>query len=594
MNSNDTTQTTDERQELPQVNWDKLSFEEHVSQLQKLIKTDHPKQIRSLVEEAKSSFESLERLDKEQKQTEFEKEAEEGETFDYQNVFRPKFNQVLKDYRHRLKNYNLEVQAQQKKNTTEAKHIIQNLNGLSESSNKFGEKLRIFNEAKDKWAKLGDLEPDQRNTLRNNYKLQLDIFYSFLRQRNEYSELSFQKNQEEKQRLISLAKALLTEDNPSRSLKEFNQLYQMWRELGSAGKELNDALWEEFIEIKNQLNEKLKHHKQFMVKETEQNDVKRVEIIQLIENINIDSFTKHQHWVEMSENVNKLIELFGSLSSSLSSQNEELWARLKEARKQFNKAKNNFYRDLKSELQDNLDKKLALITEAKKHVESVDFKTATPLFKKLQKTWKTIGQVPRHKSDEIWNEFSTICNTYFDKLKQSSVKLKEQSEESIRQYSDIIASIQDIEFTKEKVNEQLTELWSRWSSVDKIHTSEIVKLLGTFERTMKEQVMHKTDLSADEYQSIAMEVELNQAKSDPRSLHKHLGSIRKDIEETEGEYHKLENNLGFFENPETNPLTQEIVKKIQELKQKVTTLNTKKNYINSLLRTLEREQQEEQ
>lgn len=593
MNSNDLAQTTDVNQEKSTTDWTKLNLEEHITQLEKLIKTDNPKAIRAEVEEGKRSFETLVAKDREEKLAQFEKDKEEDETFEYQNIFNPRFHQVQKDFRHRLKNYNLEQQAKQKKNSHEAKLIIESIQNLHESTLKFGEKLNIFNEAKDKWAQLGDLDPENRNTLRNNFKLQLDNFYGFLRQRNEYSDMSFSKNKTEKEKLIQHAQDLLHEDNPSKALQGFNRLYQMWRELGSAGKEFNDQLWEEFIQIKNQLNEKLKSYREEMRNETAENDKKRAEIIELIANVNTQEFTKHQHWVDMTQNINQLIDLFSSLSSVFSNQNEALWAKLKEARKQYNKSKNNFYRSLKGELQDNLKRKKELIEEAKQHVDSTDHKKATPLFKRLQKDWKSIGQVPRHESDKVWQEFSSICNAYFDKIKQKTAQIKEKSNESIRQYSEIIASVQDIEFNTDKLSEQLGELWAKWSAVPKIHSAEIAKLLRSFETRLQEQVTHQTQLSETEYRALAMEIELNQAKSDPDTLYRHLSNLRKEIEQNASELHQLENNLGFFENPETNPLTQDLVKTIAGLKDKLNGLNSKKQYINSLLRKLTKETEQE-
>jgi hypothetical protein len=40
----------------------------------------------------------------------------------------------------------------------------------------------------------------------------------------------------------------------------------------------------------------------------------------------------------------------------------------------------------------------------------------TPLMKKIQNDWKSIGHVPRKDSDKIWKQFKAACNAYFDKF----------------------------------------------------------------------------------------------------------------------------------------------------------------------------------
>src|SRR5690606_16646606 len=96
--------------------------------------------------------------------------------------------------------------------------------------------------------------------------------------------------------------------------------------------------------------------------------------------------------------------------------NEDTWTAFKEATRTFNVQKNNLYKDIKKEQNDNLIKKQALVEQAKSLSEGTDFDAVTPAMKKIQEDWKRIGHVPRKYSDSLWKEFKQICNAYFDRL----------------------------------------------------------------------------------------------------------------------------------------------------------------------------------
>ena len=79
-----------------------------------------------------------------------------------------------------------------------------------------------------------------------------------------------------------------------------------------------------------------------------------------------------------------------------------------------------FYNNLKTSLRENLDIKKKLIQEAKKLVnEDVSnrkkIESITSQFKKLQENWKKTGPVPRNVSNEIWKEFKSYFDEFFDK-----------------------------------------------------------------------------------------------------------------------------------------------------------------------------------
>src|SRR5690606_15408179 len=75
--------------------------------------------------------------------------------------------------------------------------------------------------------------------------------------------------------------------------------------------------------------------------------------------------------------------------------NEETWSAFKQSVRQFNRNKNTYYKSLKKEQYENLEKKRELRKIAEDNKDNDDFKSTTPLMKKIQQDWKKIGHVPR-------------------------------------------------------------------------------------------------------------------------------------------------------------------------------------------------------
>src|SRR5690606_8332530 len=112
-----------------------------------------------------------------------------------------------------------------------------------------------------------------------------------------------------------------------------------------------------------------------------------------------------------------------------------------------NVQKNNFYKDIKKEQNDNLIKKQALVEQAKSLSEGTDFDAVTPAMKKIQEDWKHIGHVPRKYSDSLWKEFKQICNAYFDRLhaeRNKEIEVEMQNFDNKKQY---LETLKDFELT---------------------------------------------------------------------------------------------------------------------------------------------------
>src|SRR5690606_30075413 len=143
----------------------------------------------------------------------------------------------------------------------------------------------------------------------------------------------------------------------------------------------------------------------------------------------------HQAWQQGIKSLEKLREEFFSAGKMPQKNNEESWSGFKDAVRNFNKKKNQFYKHQKKEQFSNLEKKLELIKIAEENKDSDDFDVVTSLMKKIQNDWKSIGHVPRKDSDKVWKKFKAACNHYFDRLYAEKNKANEDELKALEQKS---------------------------------------------------------------------------------------------------------------------------------------------------------------
>ncbi len=75
-----------------------------------------------------------------------------------------------------------------------------------------------------------------------------------------------------------------------------------------------------------------------------------------------------------------------------------------------------YYSQLENQLKENLDKRNSLIDELKALIVSADSKTMYNDFQVIQKTWRTIGPVPKTKYNDTWKIYHHHVERFYDLL----------------------------------------------------------------------------------------------------------------------------------------------------------------------------------
>ncbi len=581
---------------IPFLDYHAMSIENLVGELQKLIKNEKIQAIKKHVDSIKYEFDQKFTEFIEQKKDEFVEKGGNEIDFRYNSVTKRQFNEVYAEYREKRNAYykNLELSLQE--NLKVRLGLIEELKGLVTIEEDINTTYKNFKEIQEKWRNAGSIPRNTYNDVWRTYHHHIERFYDFLHLNRELRDLDFKHNYEEKLKLVLKAEALADEKDLNKAFRELQTLHKIWKEdIGPVGKEHREEIWERFSKATKAMHQRRQDYFNSLEKVYEENLIKKQEIIDSIKKIGATPATSHKSLQQQIVQIEKLRELFFKAGRVPQKVNEKTWTAFKEAVRSFNRNKNSFYKKLKKDQQQNLEKKRALLARAIELKDSEDWENTTRELKKIQSDWKAIGHVPRKYSDSIWNEFKTACNHYFDRFHALKNKAHKEESENLKNKLACLDKLKAFKLSgnKEEDITNLKVLIEEWKASGRVPYHK--KNINNKFNVILDAIFKKLDVSVQEAELLKYGDKLKKlAGSDnERALGNERTFIRRKINESLSEIRQLENNLQFFSNTsENNPIVQEVIKKIDRQKESLATWKAKLKNLNILQNNLNREQAE--
>ncbi|RSK40688.1 DUF349 domain-containing protein [Mangrovimonas spongiae] len=565
--------------------YEKMSLEELVDELEKLVKNEKIQAIKQHVYEIRKEFKSHFNTLVEEKKEEFLENGGNEIDFDYSNPLQKRFNEAYNHYKEKRNSHYNNLQKNLKENLAERQEIIEEIKGLLNVEENINTTYKHFKDLQDRWRNAGPIPRDKYNNTWNTYHHHVENFYDFLHLNRDLRDLDFKHNLEKKIKIIEHAEALAQEEDVNHAFRELQVLHKMWKEeLGPVAKEYREDIWQRFKNATKAIHDKRQVYFNELDKIYEKNLEKKQEIIDNIKAISDTGATSHNGWQKSIKEVEALREAFFNAGKVPIKVNEATWAKFKDVVRTFNRKKNAFYKNLKKEQYKNLEKKRELVKIAEDNKDSEDFETTTPLMKKIQSDWKKIGHVPRKDSDKIWKQFKAACNHYFDKFHASRNKASEEELDNFNKKSELLQEIKGLKVADKETDlpviKDYVEKWKALGNVPRNKRNiekELNKTLDGFFKTL--------GLNPSEAELIKFDKKLEVLNNhqDSRHLDNERVFISKKIKEIKGEITQLENNLQFFTNvDDDNPLVKDVHKNIQKHKDELSLWKTKLQKIKKL------------
>jgi len=147
-------------------------------------------------------------------------------------------------------------------------------------------------------------------------------------------------------------------------------------------------------------------------------------------------------------------------------QANERWLRFKEACDAAYARCEPYFAEQDQQRKDNFEVKKQLCAQVEALVESTEWNETTERIKGLQAEWKSVGPVPRKKSDAVWKRFRAACDAFFDRRKEhyktqdAERKVNLEQKEALCERAETLAESSDWQETAE----QLKRLQAEWKS----------------------------------------------------------------------------------------------------------------------------------
>ena len=570
----------EEKNSIPMLAYENMELESLVDELEKLLKDFPIQQLKKNIDAIKNAFNSKFGAILAEKKAAFLEEGGNSIDFQYSSPVKSKYNSLLSDYKSKRDAYYANLDTQLKNNLEKRHQVINELKELIENAEP-NTMYKNFKVIQTNWREIGSVPRNKYNDTWRNYHHHVERFYDLLHLSNDFRDLDFKNNLEEKLKLIEKVEALEELENVNDAFKELQQYHKAWKEdIGPVSQEHREDVWQKFSAASKKIHDK--RHDYFRSLKTQHQEIidKKLSVIELIENYDTSKNKKHIDWQKSINDIEALRKQYFDVGKLPYNKSEEVWQKFKAATKKFNASKNTFYKKEKNVQQDNLDKKNALIELAESIKDSEDWENATNTMKKIQADWKKIGHVPRKFSDDIWKRLKAACNHYFDRYHNRQDDLNKEQQAFIEEKKVYLEEIKKVEkATIEEINEFIKK-WRDFGDTPRSVRHLESKFYKQIDKLLEGLSLSKDEIAMLKYKNL---IDGLMAQGNVHKLNSEQLFVRKKIDEINKEIQQLENNLSFFSNAnEDNPLVVNVRANIDTYKDEINIWKQKLDFIKKM------------
>ena len=562
------------------VNYSILSLEELVKELSKTISNNPIHKIKNQVEGVKSAFNQKFGALLAEKKAVFIESGGNSIDFQFSSPIKSEYNSLLTDYKKQRDAHYNDLDKQLSENLEKKLLVIEQLKDLIQNADT-ATMYKSFRALQDTWRTIGPVSKNHYNDTWKTFHHHVERFYDLLHLSNDFRDLDFKHNLEEKLKIIDKVEALAKESDINGAFKELQDLHKIWKEdIGPVSQEMREEVWGKFSAATKKIHDKRHDYYREMRSKYQEIIDKKLVIVEKLNAYDTSNNKSHNDWQKSIKEIEILRQEYFNSGKLPYSKSEEVWQKFKGATKKFNSAKNIFYKHEKNEQQENLKKKMDLIELAESLKESSDWESSTNTLKKIQADWKRIGHVPRKFSDDIWKRFKAACNHYFDRYHDQKNSLNKEQQVVVDAKKAYLETLKELkEPTKDEILEVITN-WRELGTLPRNARHLDGKFNKLIDRAFEGLDIEKNEISMLKFTNV---VDSLVATEDVRKLDSEQIFVRKKIDEVVKEIQQLENNLGFFSNAkDDNPLVLNVKNRVNEFKEDLSLWKEKLSYIKKL------------
>lgn len=472
----------------------------------------------------------------------------------------------------------VEQEAEKQENLQKKLDIIEKIKAMITSPEEANKTYQEFKALQQQWKEIKAVPAEKANELWRTFQLYSEQFYDLLKLNSEAREYDFKKNLEIKTKLCEAAEKLAEESDVISAFHQLQELHQQYRETGPVSKELREEIWTRFKTASTMVNKRHQQHFENLRAQEEDNLTKKTALCEKVEAIAKEENKGSADWEKHTKQIIEIQQEWKTIGFAPQKMNVKIFERFRAACDDFFGRKSEYFKGLKEKFAENIEKKKALVEQAQALKDSTDWKSTSDKLINLQKEWKTIGMVPKKIGDQLWNDFLTACNTFFEARNAANAGTRNEERDNLEKKRGIIQKLKDLAAEAgDNLQEKVQALIDEYGAVGHVPFKEKDKLFKEYHETLDKlykdlnitTARRKLDNFKNNLKNIA-ERGSNALDSERSRLLRRYDQLKQDI-------NTYENNLGFLNvsSKKGNSLIEEMNRKVQKLKDEVELIRQK-------------------
>ena len=364
------------------------------------------------------------------------------------------YNALRNTLSNKIAAFDDDAQKRFEENSEKLKAIIEKVKALDETED-FRELNKKVREYYMQWKEIVGENKFKYHDLWQEYKAATARFQEMQQWENWH-------NEKDRDDLLLEMDALTKEPGSQTVLQKLKDITNRWKEIGpiSAAKlqEYRDHFQSNYEKIKENCAAFIEEMNAERVKNLTEKEALCAKIEELVQNAEMFWKDKYKAMQEIQEswknigmvpkeNVAALTERFKAATNAFYAQHKENLKAEDESREA------------------NYEKKVALCMEAEALKESNDWNATSNKLKQLQDSWKSVGPVPKSKSDEIWTRFRTACDSFFEKKRAHFEEMDVSKQKNLDAKNALCDKLEAMDAAAQGTLDELKAVEEEWKAI---------------------------------------------------------------------------------------------------------------------------------
>ncbi len=318
------------------------------------------------------------------------------------DTLEPQFREAIQTLRQRRAEEMQRLEQERVKNLDRKLDILERIKEMALTPEDAAKNFSEFKQLQASFKEGGPVPPERATEIWKNYQLYCEQFYDLLKMGHEMRELS--------------------------AFDTLQHLHQEWKEIGPVEKELREDLWNRFKAASTVVNKRHQAYYDAIKAEEEENLHKKEALCEKVEAVDTAPLNTFADWDAIAKDIQAMQLEWKSIGRAPQKDNQAVYERFRSACDKFFTAKQAYFKAVKANINEALEKRRALVEKAEALKDSREWKETAEALIQLQKEWKELAATPRKQSEQLWQRFKAACDAFFEARKANWEETRQQRE----------------------------------------------------------------------------------------------------------------------------------------------------------------------